>query len=216
MMLWGLERPRGRCIKMWKQVSCPHGCEFKAFWNADCRSKRSKAAMMAATVVVAAATAAAAAVTVAATAVAMAGVAMVVEVDTSNSRGIESRLKCRTQHGDKKGDAGTKKLQIHWHISMASMAKKKVSHILLSPIWVCRWIEDDLCVIADGITCFKYTETGPWPLENCEGMGKSMGFSDERGSAIFCHDFSILFVWLDLWSRNEIYPKHMRISHNFA
>ena len=68
--------------------------------------------MMAATVVVAAATAAAA-VTVAATAVAMAGVAMVVEVDTSNSRGIESRLKCRTQHGDKKGDAGTKKLQIH-------------------------------------------------------------------------------------------------------
>jgi hypothetical protein len=94
--------------------------------------------------------------------------------------------------------------------------QKKVSHILLSPIWVCRWIEDDLCVIADGITCFKYTETGPWPLENCEGMGKSMGFSDERGSAIFCHDFSILFVWLDLWSRNEIYPKHMRISHNFA
>ena len=68
--------------------------------------------MMAATVVVAAA-AAAAAVTVAATAVAMAGVAMVVEVDTSNSRGIESRLKCHTQHGDKKGDAGTKKLQIH-------------------------------------------------------------------------------------------------------
>ena len=71
--------------------------------------------MMAATVVMAAATVAAvaAAVTVAATAVAMAGVAMVVEVDTSNSRGIESRLKCRTQHGDKKGDAGTKKLQIH-------------------------------------------------------------------------------------------------------
>jgi hypothetical protein len=54
-----------------------------------------------------------AALAVAATAVAMAGVAMVVEVDTSNSRGIESRLKCRTQHGDKKGDAGTKKLQIH-------------------------------------------------------------------------------------------------------
>ena len=67
--------------------------------------------MMAAMVAVAAATAAAAAVavTVAATAAAAAavtGVAMVAEVDTSNSRGIESRLKRRTQHGDKKGDTG--------------------------------------------------------------------------------------------------------------
>ena len=66
--------------------------------------------MLAAMVAVAAATAAAAAVavTVAATAAAAAvtGVAMVAEVDTSNSRGIESRLKRRTQHGDKKGDTG--------------------------------------------------------------------------------------------------------------
>ena len=64
--------------------------------------------MMAAMVAVAAATAAAAvAVTVAATAAAaVTGVAMVAEVDTSNSRGIESRLKRRTQHGDKKGDTG--------------------------------------------------------------------------------------------------------------
>ena len=62
--------------------TCVQTCSF---CNADYRSKRSKAAMMAAMVAVAAATA---------------------EVDTSNSRGIESSLKRRTQHGDKKGDTG--------------------------------------------------------------------------------------------------------------
>ena len=62
--------------------------------------------MMAAMVAVAAATAAAAAVAATAAAAAVTGVAMVAEVDTSNSRGIESRLKRRTQHGDKKGDTG--------------------------------------------------------------------------------------------------------------